>query len=75
MLKAFDFMFINFRAFRTHRTMTLTAATSSALRRYAATTLVKTQTRGFAVVNLSDGSAVDKFRTINSKSVLYFTAT
>ena len=28
-----------------------------------------------AVVSLSDGDAVSKFRTINSKSVMYFTAT
>jgi len=28
-----------------------------------------------AVVTLSDGDAVNKFRTINSKSVMYFTAT
>ena len=28
-----------------------------------------------AVVSLSDGDAVNKFRTINSKSVMYFTAT
>lgn len=33
------------------------------------------QRRGFAVVNLSDESAVEKFRQVNSKSVLYFTAT
>jgi len=36
--------------------------------------LVQQQTRSFAVVNLSDESAVEKFRNINSKSVLYFTA-
>ena len=71
--------------------MTLTAATSTALRRYASISgrsvaasapagmrspaaLVQQQTRGFAVVNLSDESAVEKFRNINSKSVLYFTA-
>ena len=71
--------------------MTLTAATSTALRRYVSISgrsvaasapagmrspaaLVQQQTRGFAVVNLSDESAVEKFRNINSKSVLYFTA-
>ena len=30
--------------------------------------------RYFSVINLSDESAVEKFRTINHKSVLYFTA-
>jgi len=33
------------------------------------------QQRWMSVITLSDADAVDKFRTINSKSVMYFTAT
>eukprot|EP00986_Skeletonema_menzelii_P000273 scaffold67_cov155-Skeletonema_menzelii.AAC.47 len=36
---------------------------------------LSSQPRWMSVITLSDADAVDKFRTINSKSVLYFTAT
>mmetsp|Transcript_10886 Transcript_10886/g.15562 ORF Transcript_10886/g.15562 Transcript_10886/m.15562 type:complete len:129 (-) Transcript_10886:260-646(-) len=44
---------------------------STHLRRAAA----QQQSRWMSVITLSDADAVDKFRTINSKSVMYFTAT
>jgi thioredoxin len=37
--------------------------------------LFRQQERWMSVVQLSDSDAVDKFRTINEQSVMYFTAT
>mmetsp|Transcript_4922 Transcript_4922/g.7470 ORF Transcript_4922/g.7470 Transcript_4922/m.7470 type:complete len:133 (+) Transcript_4922:45-443(+) len=49
---------------------------SSPLHRRAAQQLsTSNQQRWMSVITLSDADAVDKFRTINSKSVMYFTAT
>ncbi|KAL3773579.1 hypothetical protein ACHAWO_003066 [Cyclotella atomus] len=38
------------------------------------TQLIRHQQRWMSVVHLSDSDAVDKFRTINERSVMYFTA-
>jgi hypothetical protein len=47
---------------------------STALRRSVLQQHNKTAARFMSVINLSDEKAVEKFRMVNSKSVLYFTA-
>ncbi len=54
-----------------HRFLSSPFRSSICLRRAAA----QQQSRWMSVITLSDADAVDKFRTINSKSVMYFTAT
>lgn len=51
-------------------------ARSTALRRssHALQQHTKTSTRFMSMINLSDEDAIEKFRMVNSKSVLYFTA-
>uniref|UniRef100_A0A6U3RSM6 Thioredoxin domain-containing protein n=1 Tax=Ditylum brightwellii TaxID=49249 RepID=A0A6U3RSM6_9STRA len=48
---------------------------SSTSRKCMRTAVVHMNRRWMSVVNLSDSEAVEKFRMLNSKSVLYFTAT
>mmetsp|Transcript_15991 Transcript_15991/g.19525 ORF Transcript_15991/g.19525 Transcript_15991/m.19525 type:complete len:128 (-) Transcript_15991:1611-1994(-) len=47
----------------------------TSLSTFSRTVFSRTSTRSMSVVSLSDESAVKKFRLINNKSILYFTAT
>jgi hypothetical protein len=51
------------------------AGSSNAVVSHSATAARNVSRRFMSVINLSDDEAVSKFRMINNKSVLYFTAT
>lgn len=68
------------RLFHTHTIATLRDPSSTMLARCSlvSSTFLRSAVprgiRSFSVIHLSDEAAVEKFHTVNNKSVLYFTA-